>query len=315
MNDKIAWLEELLALEPNSKLFFLLAQAYAQKDRPQDAAKALQQGLSFHPEHLGARLLLIQCLAKLEQNKAAQDQSQHLADILAGHPEFWNFWAKAANQDMAIMLRLLAKYLKGEAVPWSEILEQGIKAVVTADDSERSVSPSDPDIRKTACITQESPEAPKIAKAAKAAVATTPLDQDAAAPLKTFDAATSSLAKSACQLSETERNYYETRTYADLLAEQGEDEEALTLYEKLLRLSRDDEQHEELEGRITALKEKSLKLMAGVDFRQSVPMQNTDRQPVEQLSPEAETQQATRSSELAKTLTRLAERLEARGQT
>lgn len=312
MNDKIAWFEELLTLEPNSKLFFPLAQAYARKDRLQDAAKVLRQGLSFHPEHLEARLLLIQCLARLDQDKAAQEQTQHLADTLSGYPEFWNSWAERSketvSQDVALMLRLLAKHLKGEAVHWSEILEQGMKAVIMADGSGRSSSRD-----KDSTGTTGSLNAPKTLEPPVSTAQGTASEQPLAS---VFDAESAShpSAEAVRQMSATERNYYETRTYADLLAEQGEDKEALELYDKLLRLSRDGRQREELEERIVSLKERGLRSQPGADFQSDAPVQDTDQPPMRQASAKAEPQKASRTPELVTTLTRLAERLEARSQ-
>lgn len=338
MNDKSAWFEELLTMEPNSKLFFPLAQTYAQNNRPQDAARVLGQGLSFYPEHLEARLLLIRCLNRLNQDKAAQEQTQYLTKTLSGYPEFWNFWAErskeTANQDVALMLRLLVKHLQGEAVHWGEILEQGIKAVIMADGSKHSASSRDAGARETVGAPGAS-ATPELGVAghsrAQSGVAghsraqpSVPPDQNAAAqlsaaeqPLATvFSAAPAAhpSPEAVRQLSETERNYYETRTYADLLAEQGEDEEALELYNKLLRLSQDDRQREELGERIATLKAKSLRPQLDADSRHAIPVQNTDQPQVKQVSPKAEPQKAARPPALVTTLFRLAERLEARSQ-
>lgn len=345
MNDKITWFEELLALEPNSKLFLSLARIYVQENRTEDAAKALQKGLSFHPEHLEARLLLIQCLARLGDKEAAKEESRSLAATLSGYPVFWDLWAEhskePANQDVALALRLLSKSLKGEAVNWGDILTQGLRVVILGD-TQLPPEPKQDDSTKAPTKDSEILPASAVADNTPDASGSTPEAQPEESPehernatsfppamqgqpvmanIDTGSSVSSDVGEQ--HLSETERNYYETRTYAALLADQGEFHEALELYNKLLRSSDNDQQRHDLKERIQTLTEKIQKAQPQANFHQTAqedPEKITPEPAFEEVpesdaaSAEARQKNPTKSTELVQTLTRLADRLEARGQ-
>ena len=359
MNDKIAWYEELLVLEPNSKLFLPLAWAYIGQGRTEDAAGVLKKGLSFHPEHLEARLLLIQCLFDGRQRDAAVREARRLAVALSAHPVFWELWAEhgkeSAAMDLALTLEVLARQIKGETVRWGDILELGLKAMVrdTAEPPPQSVQDTSPvtenkeeaaaaetlapPLEAAAEVLEDKPEASDPAAleavegktqtaAPQGIVARIPLPRPEDIPgynrrlistspamRKTPDPAPTDEES----LSEGQRSYYETRTYAALLADQGELQEALELYTRLLRSSEDDEQRRDLKGRIRDVKDRIKKSQTpGSALPPAGP--GPDHDIGIQAGPERETEETRQSDsppELVQTLTRLAERLEARGQS
>lgn len=352
MNDKIAWFEELLALEPNSKLFISLARAYVQKERTEDAVKVLQKGISFHPEHLEARLLLIQCLAKVKDVDTAKSESRNLAEVLLGYPDFWDLWAElqteSANRDMALSLRLMAKFIKGEGINWGEVFEQGLRATVLAQEHplaqpEKSADEKTPNAKDHTATIAGDPDTPKSldmsdlvdeddmdSPPSGGIQSRIPLPSPEEIPGYTRNMISVSpamrkqpatdgsdaLSSNELALSETERNYYETRTYAALLADQGEFQEALDLYNKLLRASDDAQQRRDLKGRIRAIKESLQKTQAQSDFRTSpATTRSKDEETVVPDSPSFDPAlENAGPPELVQTLTRLAERLEARSQ-
>lgn len=390
MNDKIAWLEELLALEPNSKQFFPLAQSYLLADRAEDAVRALQKGLAFHPKHLDARLLLIRCLSQLKNRNAAKKETEQLAATLSTCPVFWELWAEqsreAGRQDMAVTLRLLEKFLNGDAIQWGQILEQGLTAVTLSkaestpalqiddqgQEAARKVAPGDiapliqdqvagddqqvalvePSLVGTDSHETTDTVAPSDDTAEQAATEHEP--EPAGAPASRIQARISlprpedipgyaSLAASAPsalherlskgvvedestpvdvpesreKLSESERNYYETKTYADLLANQGEIQEALNVYGKLLRASTDDAKRRDLKKRIRQLKEAGQKIQTQPGSQQA----GEDHAPVPDKhktmtdDEQAPTAPVTNKTTVVQTLTRLAERLETRARS
>lgn len=352
MNDKIAWFEELLALEPNSKLFISLARAYVQEERIEDAVKVLQKGVSFHPEHLEARLLLIQCLAKVKDVDTAKSESRNLAEALLGYPEFWDLWAdlqtESANRDMALSLRLLAKFIKGEGINWGEVFEQGLRATVLTKaqplaQPEESADAESPTAEDDTATTADDPGTPESLDMSDLAgeedmdsppsggiQSRIPLPKPedipgyarntiSVSPAMRKQPATDgsdALSSNELALSETERNYYETRTYAALLADQGEFQEALDLYNKLLRASDDAQQRRDLKGRIRAIKDSLQKTQAQSDFRASpATARSKDKEAVAPDTPSVDpAPENAAPPELVQTLTRLAERLEARSQ-
>ncbi len=420
MNEKIAWFEEMLTLEPNSKLFLPLAQAYLQQTRTADAAGVLQKGLAFHPEHLEARLLLVQCLAEMNDWDAAQEQSRHLATTISAFPIFWELWAKQstseANHDVALALRLLSMFLRGETIHWGNILEQGLKSVIFQNEpvhdspSKRDVSvlesarpdqeqtvpdslaeaqtafrtpasdtgfadeqaasdfresvpdsgslPPDQDmdglnglpLKENAVPLEHSApdEQNGVSEVVLAPPPVTDLDDETETPQEsspsriqariplprpedipgyatrvadTMESGEPSGRKespvgnlehsdSADQLTEKEKKYYETRTYAELLADQGEIQEALDLLKKLLRSSSDAKQRQDLKQRIQALKEHSQNIPPQTES----PRQKPAASPLSAEDDQPASRDVPQSPELVNTLNRLAQRLEARAQ-
>ncbi|WP_031386293.1 tetratricopeptide repeat protein [Desulfonatronum thiodismutans] len=272
MTEKIAWFEEVLRLEPNSKLFFPLAKAYTQDHRHEDAVAVLRKGLTFHPEHLEARLLLIECLT--ESDAASKDlpfsaegtpeaealsspELESLTKALIEHPSFWRHWGARSRAegrtDLAVTLDMLAFQLGGARVTWETLLEQGLRAVTGGREEFQVPVP----------LEQEAPEPPKPE------LPSVPEPGPAPEPNPTPSHEQDPEAEAEATLSEGERRYYETKTYADLLAKQGEHDEALDLYAKLLQTSPDDEQRQELEARIQELRDRSVKGQREPDSQQT----------------------------------------------
>ena len=292
MTEKITWYEEVLRLEPNSKLFFPLAQAYTQDHRPENAIGILRKGLTFHPEHLEARLLLIECLSESdavskdflssaketpEAEVLSSPELESLTKALAGHPSFWRLWAARSRAegrtDLALTLDLLAVQLGGARITWERLLEQGLRAVtggweelqapapLEEEDSTppepEPLSESEPEPAQEPDLTldpEQEPE-PKPETAFDAVPETAQTFPSESEPIKKPSPETEAEAP----LSEGERRYYETKTYADLLTKQGEHDEALDLYAKLLQTSPDDEQRLDLEARIQELRDRAAK--------------------------------------------------------
>ena len=67
MRRKIEWYQEVLALEPGSRIFFPLAKLFVEFGQFEDAERTLRQGLDRHPDSMEARLLLVQAFASLGQ--------------------------------------------------------------------------------------------------------------------------------------------------------------------------------------------------------------------------------------------------------
>ncbi|TVQ97159.1 MAG: hypothetical protein EA399_14270 [Desulfovibrionales bacterium] len=410
MTEKIAWLEEVLRLEPNSKLFFSLAQAYLREHRAPDAVATLRKGLAFHPEHLEARLLLIDCLSHPdisvpEEQERPQGPSPELASLIASlssHPGFWRKWADTCRDqgraDLAVTLDLLAVQINDGPISWGSLLEEGLRAVtgqrpkgrvatgqiceaaqlatppmptavsppvsppdaIAADDADPLPSlASTPPPPGTAADTApdtafEAPSsgspAPEPEPEPSSDSGFPPVDQYdpefvdewTAEPSDAIQSTTLNVREPQAevfpadpqaaqavedatdpesleeQLTEGERHYYETKTYADLLAKQGEHDEALDLYAKLLQTSPDDEQRQDLRTRIAELQER----IAGKTREESTPPEQDPDYPGSATSQSAPTtgepvtsspqRPASKTTSTKKTLQKLAQRLESR---
>ncbi len=293
MNEKIAWYDEVLRLEPNSKLFFPLAQAYIQDHRPKDAIAVLRKGLTFHPEHLEARLLLIECLSELdavprnvpssaektpEAEAPSSPELESITKALARHPSFWRHWATRSRAegrtDLAVTLDMLAVQLRGARITWETLLEQGLRAVTAGREEFQAPAPREEDSPHPEPEPLSEPESrpapkPDLAPSPEQAPEPKPVTETTSDAVpetaQTFPSEPEPVEKPSPEaeadapLSEGERRYYETKTYADLLAKQGEHDEALGLYAKLLQTSPDDEQRLDLEARIQDLRDRAAK--------------------------------------------------------
>lgn len=343
MTERIAFFEDVLRLEPNSKLFFPLAQAYMQDHRPQEALAVLRKGLAFHPEHLEARLLLIDCLSQRETTDpedradvpappssamitpAPSPELASLTASLAAHPVFWKQWAARSRAegrtDLAVTLDMLALQFSGGAPTWGALLDQGLRTVTAQGGAPQASglvepAPEEPDpppaqpeatVLPEPGLKSDSPEDALILEPAEASWSALPgresapestehlepeglddpeeeilellvADEPTSAPQEVSGDASAEVLEAApdalaakpqpleqpgiaeispdAQLTEGERRYYETRTYAELLAKQGENDEALELYAKLLQSSPDQDQRRELQSRMREIRER-----------------------------------------------------------
>ena len=133
MANKIEWYQEVLALEPGSKVFFPLAKLFLETGQPDKAVAVLKKGLDRHPDFLEARLLLIQVLADEGDQGEAGRMIEHIVDPLRRSPNFWRLWAQKVqdddNRDFAVFLMLVASHLTGEPVQWADVVLEGLNSV------------------------------------------------------------------------------------------------------------------------------------------------------------------------------------------
>ncbi|WP_462324045.1 tetratricopeptide repeat protein [Desulfoplanes sp.] len=137
MQDKIKVYEEMLALEPRSKLFFPLGKMLVATGEFTRAKEVILQGLGAHPEYLEARLLLVEVLSRLDDRKALMDETRRIVDVLAGYTGFWKEWdgllAAEGERDTRIGLRFVHGYLQGTPLAWGDVLERGCAQLVPQD--------------------------------------------------------------------------------------------------------------------------------------------------------------------------------------
>ncbi len=135
MKEKIEWYQEVLELEPGSRIFFPLAKLLAADARIDDAVLTLRHGLARHPDHLEARLMLVELLSR----KKAGDlhtEVDGLAALLASYPGFWQAWserlaADPAMSDASLAMRFLSAALQGRSLSWASVIEQGITTLLS----------------------------------------------------------------------------------------------------------------------------------------------------------------------------------------
>ncbi|EPR42224.1 hypothetical protein dsx2_0151 [Desulfovibrio sp. X2] len=132
MKNKIELFQELFASDPTSKVFYPLAKLYAESGMLIQAGETLRQGLSRHPDHMEARLLFIDILHQMERDDQALEEVETLAGLLSKYPSFWALWADRAGErskDAAVALNFLSAHLGGRDITWADVLLKGFEAI------------------------------------------------------------------------------------------------------------------------------------------------------------------------------------------
>ena len=98
MMEKIEWYQEVLKLDPDSKVFFPLAKLLRDSQQPDKAIEVLRAGLQHSSVFLEARLLLIQIL--FEQSRAGEcsEELSTVTGLLERYPAFWEVWAESVSE-------------------------------------------------------------------------------------------------------------------------------------------------------------------------------------------------------------------------
>ena len=222
MQDKIEWYQEVLSLEPGSKVFFPLAKLFVEVDEADKAVHTLKHGLDRHPDFLEARLMLVDLLVRQDRVPEARRHIAHVTEPMADHPAFWKLWAqnvKRDKKDLAVFLMLVASNLTGEEIKWSDVVMEGLYSL-----SERLVGDVDPGEADAV----DEPAGPGRIKAM--------LDPDGVSPRN--------------ESVPGRRGGIRTRTMADLLATQGDYGAALDIYRELLGTAPSDAERAILQERL-----------------------------------------------------------------
>lgn len=140
MKQKIEWYKEVLELEPGSRVFFPLAKLLTEDGQSEEAITMLKQGLLRHPDHVEARLLLVELLFSRDETREVQTEIDSLAEIFASYPGFWSAWCERlsttpALQDASLALRFFSAALQGKNVSWSAIIQQGLSTILNEEPS------------------------------------------------------------------------------------------------------------------------------------------------------------------------------------
>lgn len=243
MKQKIEWYKEVLELEPSSRVFFPLAKQLHASSQILEAIAVLQRGLSFHPSHLEAKLLLIELLAQADQQEALTNELTDLSDLFCRYPFFWSTWSSylARNpvmQDASLALRFFAAALSGQKITWASVIDQGL--AISLDDVSllENISPFT-EVSETESVSGS--YSPALNTEEKVS---TPIYRE-----KTLD-------KEEKEDDQEEPFSLRTRSMADVLAEQGDIHGALEIYRELLLSASSEDESKELSKKIEELTQK-----------------------------------------------------------
>lgn len=256
MKQKIEWYREVLELEPGSRVFFPLAKLLAADGQTSDAVFTLQQGLLRHPDHVEARLLLVELLFLQNDGPELKAELDGLGGLFSSYPGFWKAWserlaATPALHDAALAMRFFAAALEGKEVGWATIIEHGMQAVM----GEGGHLPQALGGRLVHTLEDEVPvPAPEVDFSAleqAAAVFVAPPETE---PFANEQAVVLPDASPEVEEEEQEEGFsLRTRSMAEVLAEQGDIVGALEIYEELLQ-NADPSENNSLEGRAEELR-------------------------------------------------------------
>ena len=131
--DRIEFYEQVLELEPGSKLFYTLARLYYDRGDLKKAQKVLESGLEKHPEHMQARLLLASVMERSGDLSAAQGVYREIFDKVFNHPEFWSGLASAfrkeGRHEPALAASFLSSWISDHTLTWSRVFQNGLDSL------------------------------------------------------------------------------------------------------------------------------------------------------------------------------------------
>ena len=224
MSKKIEWYQEVLALEPGSRVFFPLARLFVENGMPEDAVITLRKGLDRHPDYLEARMLLVELLTELEREDEVHEQLERVITPLQDYPAFWRGWARSLpedHRDLAVFLMLVSSNLTGDRIKWTDVVFEGISTL-----ADRLVgAPLPPPCDSTRSFNVPNAEL---------------LPNTSRGELKD-------------DVSRPGSGVFRTKTMADLLASQGDVDGALEIYRELVHSTVSDDRRAEIDKRIAEL--------------------------------------------------------------
>lgn len=308
MNQKIEWYKEVLSLEPGSKVFFPLARMQAEEGLEKDAVATLRHGLARNAEHIEARLLLIELLLAEGNTEALWAELELVTIMLGGYPGFWSAWEKRLSQnpssrDAALALTFFSAWLRNETLSWSDVIEHGLRGILSGSNLPSPAKPATPhaldelqEFMGKTLNEQSVPDASDEAdsfppvKAVSDILPENIIDEPAAYEgLDEGDDDTFSL---------------KTKSMAEVLADQGDYQGALDIYEELLQHCASDTEREYLQMSVERIKGRSG--MASGSDDTSVPAESGNG------DDEAFAEQAQGKNRILDVLEALALRLEAK---
>lgn len=251
MKQKIEWYREVLEIEPNSKIFFPLARMLAKDGRGDEAIAVLRQGVGRHPDHVEARLFLVEQLYLAGRAVELHQEITVLSDLFKLYPNFWRAWGERLfedeeTRDAGLAAIFMAAFLQNMPVSWAGVIEHGLKSLIGGEAA-----------RPTAAATEAHPLSSRPAAPAAPAPEARPEPMAAPAPM-VFDGEDEPAADedAAPDDDDDEPISLRTRSMADVLASQGDIAGALDIYEELLKSAPETEKAE-LRTRIQTLSGKT----------------------------------------------------------
>ncbi|MFO7728940.1 MAG: tetratricopeptide repeat protein [Desulfonatronovibrio sp.] len=148
-DDKIKFYEQVLELEPESRLFFPLARLYFQQNELPKARKVLQKGLDKHAQHFEARLLLASILIREGDTAQARQIHQKIFALLKNDHHFWeslvSILSSQDEKDLSLAAAFFARSGSDKPVTWTGVLRAGMNSLTEKRVQNKLPEPAEPD--------------------------------------------------------------------------------------------------------------------------------------------------------------------------
>lgn len=134
-SEKALWYQEVLSLDPASRIFLPYARLLAETGRRMEAVEVLRAGLARHPEFLDARLLLIDLLHACGQDAAAGLEAAGIIESLSRCSALWDIWSRlpGVRADQSAMLLFFGATFRQGGPSLADVFEAGMKALRVKD--------------------------------------------------------------------------------------------------------------------------------------------------------------------------------------
>lgn len=268
MKQKIEWYKEVLEIEPNSKIFFPLARMLSKDGRPDEAIAVLRAGVGRHPDHVEARLFLVELLYTSRKPVALQQEVEVLSVLFKNYPGFWRAWGEClfdedSTRDAGLAAIFLAAFLQNMPVSWAGVIEHGLKSLVSEHSPRPSATlaegyPLSSSIPAESAPAVSPPASPVVPMKDSPEEFTPRSSVREAAPRRPEPEPEPPVAIPDAVFDESEDAIDEpitlrTRSMAEVLAEQGDIVGALDIYAELLEAARSESDKKDLQSRMDVL--------------------------------------------------------------
>lgn len=157
--EKALWYQEVLSLDPASRIFFPYARLLAETGRRIEAIEVLRSGLTRHPEFLDARLLLIELLHEAGQDAAAGLEASGIIESLSRCSALWEIWSRlpGVRADQAALLLFFGATFREGGPNLAEVFAAGMKALHESDAQQTVPASLPPDETPDAAVSSRQP--------------------------------------------------------------------------------------------------------------------------------------------------------------
>jgi tetratricopeptide (TPR) repeat protein len=261
MKQKIEWYQEVLEIDPDSRIFFPLAKMLVRDGREDKAVLILQQGVERHPEYIEARLFLVELLLTRGPQDILWKEVDAVGTLFSEYPSFWQAWGqrlrdKVDSRDAGLALMFLAALLRHERLSWTDVIEHGLHGVLNQERQREKHPP---------IILQRSPSPERVADESEE---TGEEEEETSLVPEKLSVRPDDAMGGSDDEEQEEPFSLRTRSMAEVLAEQGDIDGALEIYQELLASATPGQDCRELQARrdeLTRLQTASPRENSGVE--------------------------------------------------